>query len=459
MGRTKENTSGTAKAIVGLVLLALIIVGDIISAFIGVGSPAPFANPCLTANKFCSNISFDQSIVLNTTSISLTSLSSSTFQIIQNETMLVGTHSSLGGANVTSITDTMGNSFVKIVRTGSTLTEGWMDAWIGTAGSTGADSVTVNWNVADVSFAEISVYRNVAGFGNFTSNSQQTSVVTSLSSSLITIRSGSWVEGMSGTNQAGSASLSCQALSPSSLFVQRVNSCSGTPPGAQDSMFMSDNATILRNQSTISFTSTSSNGQAISIDMIEVELTPTDTEPQNPLNICISNSASCGFCNPSGTFGYCVNSVTKVFATNSIQNIIVGTSYCTGFAMTSGITVSGGASTIEGVGIYGVQDENITGAIAWVQLEITTTVPSTTFGAGQCATGGFGGGNNKISFASSGSTLTQHGLNEFYIGISASFPTLAAGTYYGFLEVTPQSGSIKIAQWGADSQISLIQTK
>lgn len=386
---------------------------------------------------------------MNTTSNGISSLTSSSFQITQNETMVIATHSSLGGANVTSITDTIGNAFTRAIRVGTSISEGWMDVWSSTPSKTTAtDIVTVNWSVADIVMAEISIYKNVAGIGNSTAATGQSSPFqTSLSTTLVNLKSGAWFLGVAGTNAATKC---LKNLTPNSPFVTRVDSCSGSFSTTDVSMFMSDNATTLRNHTSIFFNATSTIG-AISIDVEEVELLPTDLEPLQ-FSICNNYSTSC-ICNTTGDTCH-LNTVTKSTGANVLTNIVLGTTYCTGIT-TAALTTTK-SSTLELLADYYAQSRNTTGAVILLEFFVTTTAPPTTFGS--CTPTGTEYAIGKILFSTSGTTLTTNGANVYTGTIfgDTSAP-LAAAIYYGniviVLQVCPSpcgvSGTISFAQWGS----------
>lgn len=442
---TVKKTSSFAIAILAIVIILPLSSGQ--------GGNA--ANVCSTSNGFCATIQYDKSISANNTiATSTTTLTSPFFSVIQNETIIVATHSSLNGANVSSVTDTMGNTYTFIARSGTTLTEGWEDVWTAQATQSILGSITVVWNKPDTVIFEASIYKNAKGVGAVVTANSQVSNVISLTTSLTATTSGSWVLGIAGTNNVGnSAPFPCRALKPTTPpFVQRIYSCSGDKNVNLDSMFMSDNATGLVNGSTLSFAASSTTVNVNSIDIIELELLAVDVEFN--LNPCLANPVSCN------SFGGAKTSA------NALATLTVNTEYCTGVT-SNGISLTA-PGIVQMLGSYSGQSRNATGAKLLVKFYLTTTVPSTTFAAGVCASGGVFAFTT-IYLPTSGSTLTLNGPNV-YMGslIGYCYTTQSPCnnltppiTVYASLTITPQNiaQAMTYAQWATGSSVAITQIK
>jgi len=321
---------------------------------------------------------------------------------------------------------------------------------------------------------QVQLYQNVASVGqsNGQSNNCSISCPQSPSLSIVTAKSGVWILGSIATqsipNTPSTTPCPSQVATESSRFVTRSKGCS-TPDGTDGvETWVSDNATSLRNGITVTY-QPSLVSINIPFSQVEIELIPVDLEPQNQF---IDTTT---LCNTTGDTCH-INFANKISGINTAQNIVVGTSYCTGIT-TSIMTISS-ASNVQVFGDYAGQSRNDTGAQIMVQIYVSANAPSTSFGSGLCATGGVIISVQKIVFITSGATLTTYGINEYAeasVGVCllGNTPCNAAGTIYAWIEITPQSvgniisgvsnlgSTIQYAQWGAiaHSSISMIQIK
>jgi len=434
--RSAYNLSQQAKIATGLVLVFLTVL-----AVFPLLNVAGGGTPILgCTNLLACPISFDQALVVNSTIEPIQVLTSAIFTVTLNETIVVAAHSSLSGANVSSVVDSQGNVYTRQVRVGTTISEGWMDVW--TAHSQlGADAVTVTWTISDLNLFVIGVYRNAQFVGAVNGKSQQNPTVTSLTTSITTNgrASGSWAIGVGGTNSGNSI---CNQLTVLTNFTQRVYGCAATG-GGPTQIFLSDNATGLPDRFVIPFTATST-GAAVPIDVAEIELIPYDAEAIQVF--------------------FTMPFATKTVGSNTLQTLTLGTLYCTGLETTQLVTTPG--VSIFASGFYSGQSRNVTGAIVQVKLWFGPNIPSSSFGTGACAAGGGLMSVSKLYMVTSGSALTSFGLNEYDTTLGGSTTTIQNG--YFWLEITWQgcspacAGSTMLyAQWGASGHtgITAYETK
>jgi hypothetical protein len=435
----QRKGSDSSRALLGILLIALIIVGDIVSGAIGSSAPSPVSGACSSKNGLCGPIQFDQSIATNSSS-SQTSLTSAKFTVSVNETIIIITHSSLSSGNVTTITDSLGNSYTFRIKEGTSLSEGWLEIWTAKSVTSGTDAVTVTWNIQDFVAFMIDSYKNVADVRSFVGTTNQLALTASLTTTVTVPVSGSWVFGAGGSNNVGNPNPLCPTLSLGSNFVQRgMPICGGPPSSGQPTIMTGDNATALPNNLDVSFTFSNS-GTVTALDTVEFILLPIDTEPfLIPLNVANMGPLS----------------------GNLLRNIVVGTTYCTGQTTLKLTTLT--SHKLQLTATYAGQSRNDTGAVMRVDILVGPNAPSTTFASGNCATGGTTVATGKIYFATSGATLTAFGLNEYAVTVSGvTFSTQITGTYYGWVQITPQSvgagnlgSTIQYAQWGANGHISI----
>lgn len=431
---------------------------------------------CSLTNGLCGPIRFDNIQFQNSTSSNSANsfLTSTSWLAGQNQTMIVVASSQNSffppRTRVSSVTDSIGDSFnlvIQVQANSALVSEPTdLEIWSGVVKTQLTNAVTVTWNGtnANSNMVQVVVYDNVASIGS----SVSTTFIcpcsgSSASLSLTTSKSGEWIFGaiavqsIPGTPQT--TPCPGQVGSDSSGFVTRNKGCS--TPGGTDGVetWVSDNNTSIRNSVTVTY-----NPQPISsafgVD-VEIELFPVDLEPnQQSLNtstLCFTTGDTCH-----------VNMVIKSTGANVATNVVVGTAYCTGITTPALTTTK--TTNLRISGQYGAQSRNDTGAVLLFQLEISTSAPSTTFGSGQCASGNTIVSAGKITFDTSGTTLTLYGLNE-YFGSSIGQFGMGAGSYYAWIEITPQSvgnvntgvanlgSTIQFAQWGigASSSIDLLE--
>jgi hypothetical protein len=396
------------------------------------------ANTCTTINNLCNDqISFHASAIGNSTAGS-NLLTSTSWTAIQNETMVV-LMTSLSGDTVTSITDSASDSFTRRYHaTQLCLPCMVFDIWTGRfAGSTGqSNSVTMQFNNASDSSQElffVGTYLNVKALGNTNGTSGN---APSGSFLITTSQSGSWiVGGMFGTGQAGNST--CPGETPGPGLIKRVSGCGiQESPGIGINGDLKDNATALPNNHIFSFADSWDNngGAGVGFMMGGIELLPVDREPNSPNfnNFCTTTNGLCV------TSPYALNYAgTSTRPNSGTVALASGTAYCTGIT-TAALTTTG-THTIQVWVNYGGFNRNVTSVLGGpsflIQVYISTTAPSTTFGAGLCSASGNGQvATGTLEFPTSGGIVAA---NAYSMGINGVGPASAANTWYGFIEVTP----------------------
>ena len=380
--------------------------------------------------------------------------------------VVASTQSTFSPVRVISVTDILGSSFSKIISEqvigSGEPTE--LEVWFGQVKTSFAsNAVTVNWNDSNLNsnMIQVALYQNIASIGGsvgqFCLDCQGPPLT------LVTSKSGSWVLGVTATGALPGTpqTTPCpgQIVSDSAGFVTRSKGCS--VPGGTDGVetWVSDNATTLRNGLAVTYQTTLVAGILAGSVKVEVELIPTDLEPQVDAR---------SFCPTSGDTCH-VNMATRAAGgINTLQTVANGVQYCTGIT-TLGLTTAA-TSNIIATMTYSALDTNFTftpgtsGAKLLVQIYRTTTTPTTTFASGLCDSGGTvqPGGLSTITFVNSG-TNGQYNINYYSTSATGTAPTIASGTYYFFIEITVQlvgTGHMSMAQWGAspNSQLAAWQS-
>jgi hypothetical protein len=133
----------------------------------------------------------------------------------------------------------------------------------------------------------------------------------------------------------------------------------------------------------------------------------------------------------------------KISGIQTTATIALNTEYCTGIT-TSGLVLNV-TSNILFTSMYGADDRNVTNAIVRVILYYSTTVPSTTFGSGGCATG-TEVAESRLQFATTG-TGTATSIFALYSSMNAVV-SIASGTIYAFIDIIPLTSGMLYFQFG-----------
>lgn len=447
-----ENPLDSRRLPFAVILAGIIVLG----AFVVTGSAGGGNSPL---GHFNTNISFIGVAMMNQTALAQCCITTPVWTPIQNETLMVvaSTSGSFAASQVSSVTDTHGDVFTKIIRValppGGVEPGSDLEVWSGTDGSTFVpNAVTVNWNESsNAHLVQVVRYQDVASFGVTASRIGPPLLDTTIS--VTASKSGSWLFGTITVLAipADPVSTPCpgDVVSDSLRFITRNEACS--VPGSTDGTetWVSDNATAVRNGITVPYAPNISAGNAVFFLDAEIEMIPVDVEPQSDTNIyCQTTGDSCHN-----------NAVTKTSGINTLQTLLLGTTYCTGITTTALTTTK--TAILFGSSTYSGQSRNVTGAIMLVTFKVGTNAPTTSFGSGVCASGGLIFATTKIMYQTSGLTTTAYGLNEYAQTILGSF-SQNAGTYYAWDEIAWQgcnpacAGSTMLfAQWGAAQHSSI----
>lgn len=300
-----------------------------------------------------------------------------------------------------------------------------------------SDTITVTTNTTQVDETiNIIFYKNVFGIGAITSTSN---VLSGASISLSTIKSGSWIVGMTNIPTLNNLPI----IVSSTGFVQRIDTV--PPSNAGPELDNEDTNSSFLDRQTVTFSPTWNNGQvAILFEFEIIALFNTPTGPSN----CITSGDSCH-----------VNTALKTSGANALNQALHGnTIYCTGIT-TSGLIVSASALNVILLGQWSGLDRNQTTQSVLVTLKIGTTAPSTVFGSGVCSSSNSGGATSVVAnFAA----INQAASPAFQF--STTLPS--AGTYFGWIEIKPTTTNVSMDSYGTNgganalgSSITLLQLK
>jgi hypothetical protein len=411
-----------------------------------VGSIGSTNDTCVVPLANTGPIVFVQRIFKNDTNgISVASLTTNSWTPLQNETLVVVTSESTAFAKsqVSSVTDLRGDVFTLRLRQEFVPGTGDLELWTGTEPATVTpNSVTVNWNESlNPHLVQIVRYQNIAGFGTAITRATSTQGQFNGTLSITTTQSGSWVFGttsvLSLTINPVLSPCPGTIISSGTGFVRRADDCS-TPfitDGAETEV--ADNSTTLRNGIVVSYSPLINNNTPW-VESIAVEMFAVDQEPSHQV---VDTSI---LCHTTGDTCH-INSADRISGINTLQVLLPNTAYCTG--ITTGPLVTTSTQLLRTVATYAALSTNITGAKLLIQVYVSTSVPSTSFGAGLCAAGSVSAPGT-IWFQTSGANA-QYNVNYYATTMYGSISEVP-GTYYAFIEITPQNfaGHLSMAQWG-----------
>lgn len=306
-----------------------------------------------TLNNCGDQISFITTVFGNASAVGnaviLSSVTTNSWNANANQTMIVvpeiGETLQTGGLSVSSITDTFGDSFRKLVGFSYnplTNPEGSnLEVWTGSTKITGTNAVTANWNNTNNELQlQVAIYSGVAGVvQSQIANNGIGGPIPSLT--ITTIASGSWIVG----TILQAVPTTCNTLGPGPSFVERINTCTTDNPRTPNFLTngaIDDNATSLRNAFALTYAPTSGTPGQQNIAAV-VEMSSIDKEPLNPnfATFCTTTNGNC--CTSSN--GQCVGPVTvqilfiPVVATRSTTAFTVFM-YATPIPFTSSVTAT-----------------------------------------------------------------------------------------------------------------------
>lgn len=420
---------------IGLVLILLISTLQLTTA----GGPTVAPNTCTSGNTFCGPIAYVLSVSGNNTG--LATVTTSSWSAVANQSIVIVAAvglSTVVHTMVSNITDTLGDSFsrrlIQQYAPGS-LDGNNIEIWFGQTRSTGTDALTAKWNFTDglgTQILQANIYNGVTGTGAANSTSTlgaQASLTIQLQ------KSGSWVFGaMNIVNPLCPPPV----ITTSPGFVRRIDTCQTIGGITVNEAESSDNATSLRNTFKLTYTP---GGTGTQQDYALIELVPSDLEPLTPdfSNLCTVTPTNCPLHLNTVSLNSNPNALGKALALN--------TAYCTGINTKALTTTTG---TIFVWSAYSADDLNTTSAKIFLQLYVSTNVPSNTFGVGLCATGGSIVATGTIQFPLTGALSLTNTFSTALNGVDTISGTApAAATYYGWLEVTAQgfaAGSLGMDQ-------------
>lgn len=432
MGNRKNGSESSRRAIVGILFISIVILGDIISGAIGIASPALPIGNCSPSNQLCDQIIFDQSVFGNTT-LPASSMTSTSWTATLNETLVVIADSNAGGV-ITSITDTGADTFTRqMLLSQNPVPSQNFEIWTAkTKASTGTVStITVTWNFTTNNAFVMSSYLNVAGIGNSTSK-QSPTAVQSMSLNFMPAFSGSKIVG--GTALSPSGVLTCNTIVAGTFLTQRKDTCSKNVITPEVEVDVEDNMTVLRNTQPFTY-SASWPGQGVGGAAFQtgvVELIGFDKEPSFPnfANFCTTSNGLCV------TTQYFMNWVNRGTGANALNQVLApGTTYCTGIT-TAALTTGSNPKGLEVWGSYGGVSLNTTGLKVNVGIIFTTTAPQTTFGTGASCVAVVGSTISAINFDTSGALSAANAYTSS-LTVASTFIPVASTVYYAFIIITP----------------------
>lgn len=419
----------------GLVLLEVVAISFIIPSSSSTGEVPP--NAC--AITFCGQIKYITSVSGNNSGLGV--VTTSVYSALANQSMVVvgavGA-STIVHTMISNITDSLGDTFTRSViqqfAPGS-LDGNNIEIWFGQTRVSGFNSITAKWNFTDglgTQILQANIYNGVSGTGAINSTS---TLGAASSLTLKTAKSGSWIFGA-----VNFVLPLCPppVIGTSPSFIRRIDTCQGLNAVSVNEAESSDNATSLRNTFKLTYSPT---GTSTQNDYAVVELVANDAEPLNPdfANLCTVTPTNCPLHLNSVSLNSNPNALGKALALN--------TAYCTGINTKPLTTTTG---TIFLWSAYSADDLNTTSAKIFIQLYVSTNVPSNTFGVGLCATGGNIVATGTIQFPLTGALSLTNTFSTALNGVDTISGTApAANTYYGWMEVTAQgfvSGSLGMDQ-------------
>lgn len=432
--------------------LVLILLASSFGMAIATGPTTATTSLCTASNQLCGPIKFITSVFGNATSTN--TVTTSAWSALGNQSMVVvaSVGGSLTASNVSSVSDLQNDRFTRFLQQQNVAATGFPDleVWFGQTSLTSINQVTINWNATENVLGQVIVYQGVSGLGVKNSTFQNGAQAGTPSLTIKTSQSGSWIGGVLSLS---APNLCTGSMGSSPQFIDRNDGCASTGCGFDCypvTTSVADNSTALRNTVKLAYAPTQ-DASGTDLRVAEFTILPVDVEPNMPDfgTFCTISNTPCTYMNFAG----------RTSGANTLQNIVVGTSYCTGIT-TSALTITV-AHLVQGLTEYSGQSRNDTGAILLVQVYYSTNVPSTSFGSGLCASGGLIAGLGKVTFTTSGATVTAYGLNEYATSINTILNE-NAGTFYAWIEITPQSvgsgnlgSTIQYAQWGASGHSSI----
>lgn len=444
--RPQFRTRKQRITIYGLVLLEVIAINFIIPSSSSTGEVPVTCNGNLGIlnNNTCPAITFDGSASSATPTTSTTFTISATIIATKGDMLIVFTSSenTQNGktGNVTGITDNSLDSFTQdLQRYTSTTFCCDSETWHTIMGAS-SETVTVTWtNILFQAFTlVILAYKNansVGAKGTSACGSLAGALCSgNLNNTLILKKTGSVVVG----SETWEIDLNCNTnwIVPGNNQTTRGFACGSVDIMGQDA---EDNLQASYSNGFPYFYNNFANSNPSNpqdYTQMAIEILPSQF---NGVNVGL-NDPDTGFCSPTGATCH-INFASRASGpTVANQALTPGTAYCTGIT-TSALTISG-STIVELSASYTGASVNTTGVLLLIQAELSSGVPSQTFGAGACATGNSVIGGSTIYFATSGalSTSTEYSTSIYGTCLN-TVPCNVAGTVYGWLEITPYNSA------------------